>query len=300
VTRALVIGRRRKGRQIGRAVRETQRLLELRGWKVDSALVTRKRTLRHRAAAAAKDGVDIVVAVGGDGAVFQVVNALAETKVAVGIIPKGTGNLLATNIGIPRPIEKAVEVLVTGQPREIDLGRVSIAGADRDFAVACGIGFDAVVMDSTNAAEKRRWGKIAYLASAIREGRKLHDVDYEVTIDGETTKTPAAQVFVANFGRLGSRVEPRRRIVPDDGQLDVIIVRAAGPLEGLRAGWEALVQRRLGHVAEGRVFRTHAREVTVTADPRQLVETDGSVIGHTPVTISIRPGALRVMAPRRS
>ncbi|MEA2546871.1 MAG: hypothetical protein QOI09_2144 [Chloroflexota bacterium] len=300
MTHALVIGRRRKGRQIGPAVRETQRLLELAGWQVDSAVVTHKRTLRQRAAAAAKAGVDIVVAVGGDGAVFQVVNALAETPVSVGIIPKGTGNLLATNLDIPRRIEKAVDVLLTGKPRQIDLGRVSIAGADRDFAVACGIGFDAVVMDATNAAQKRRWGKIAYLASAVREGRKLHDVDYEVTIDGVTTKTKAAQVFIANFGRLGSVVEPRRRIIPDDGRLDVIIVRASGPFEGLRAGWEALVQRRLGHAADGRVFRTQAREVTVKAHPRQLVETDGSVIGRTPVTVSIRPGGLRVMAPRRS
>jgi YegS/Rv2252/BmrU family lipid kinase len=300
VTHALVVGRRRKGRRIGPAVRETRRLLELAGWQVDSAVVVHKRTLRKRAAAAAKAGVDIVVAVGGDGAVFQVVNALAETEVVVGIIPKGTGNLLATNLGIPRRIEKAVDVLVIGKPREIDLGRVSIAGADKDFAVACGIGFDAIVMDATDPAQKRRWGKIAYIASAIREGRKVHDVDYEITIDGITTKTPAAQVFIANFGRMGSMVEPRERIVPDDGQLDVIVVRASGPLEGLRAGWEVLVQRRLGHGANGRVFRTRARAVTVEAYPRQLVETDGSVIGRTPITVSIRPRALRVMAPRPS
>ena len=300
MTSALVIGRRRKGRQIGPAVAETRRLLELAGWQVDSAVVVHKKTLRKRAAAAGKAGVDVVVAVGGDGAVFQVVNALAETKVVVGIIPKGTGNLLATNLNIPHRIEKAVNVLVTGKPREIDLGRVSIAGADKDFAVACGIGFDAVVMDATDPAQKRRWGKIAYLASAIREGRKVHDVDYEIAIDGVTTKTPAAQVFIANFGRMGSKVEPRKRIVPDDGQLDVIIVRASGPLEGLRAGWEALVQRKLGHAADGRVFRTRATEVTVKAHPRQLVETDGSVIGRTPITVSIRPRALRVMAPQPS
>ena len=297
MTSALVIGRRRKGRQIGPAVRETARLLELAGWQVDSAVVVHKKTLRKRAAAAGKAGVDIVVAVGGDGAVFQVVNALAETKVVVGIIPKGTGNLLATNLDIPRHIEKAVKVLVTGKPREIDLGHVSIAGVDKDFAVACGVGFDAAVMDSTDPAQKLRWGKIAYLASAIREGRKVHDVEYEITIDGVTTKTPAAQVFIANFGRMGSMVEPRKRIVPDDGQLDVIIVRASGPLEGLRAGWEALVQRKLGHAADGRVYRTRAQEVTVKAHPRQLVETDGSVIGRTPITVSIRPHALRVMAP---
>jgi diacylglycerol kinase (ATP) len=299
VTNALVIGRRRKGRRIGAAVRETHQLLERGGWNVKSAVVRHKRTVRSRAAAAVKAGVHVVVAVGGDGAVFQVVNALAGTKCVLGIVPKGTGNLLATNLDIPRNLDKAVAVLLAGQPRQIDLGRVRIAGADKDFAVACGIGFDAVVMDATDAAQKRRWGKIAYLASALREGRKVRDVEFEITIDGKTTKTAAAQVFIANFGRLGSLVEPRRRVVPDDGQFDVIVVRASSALSGIRAGWEALVQTRLGHVADGRVFRTRGREVSVRANPRQLVETDGSVIGRTPITVSIRPDALRVMAPRQ-
>jgi diacylglycerol kinase (ATP) len=300
VIRALVIGRRRTGRQIGAAVRETSRLLELGGWEVESAVVGHKRTLRHRAADAAKAGLDVVVAVGGDGAVFQVVNAVAGTPAVVGIVPKGTGNLLATNLDIPRSLEKAVEVLLTGEPRLIDLGRVSIGGADHDFAVACGIGFDAEVMDSTNATTKRRWGKLAYVASAIREGRKIQEADYEITIDGVTTDTPAAQVFIANFGRVGAIVEPRRRIIPDDGLLDVIVARASGPLGGLRAGWEALVQRQLGQAGDGRVFRTRAREVTVKAYPRQLVEVDGSVIGRTPIQVSIRPNGLKVIAPRRS
>jgi diacylglycerol kinase family enzyme len=153
-------------------------------------------------------------------------------------------------------------------------------------------------MDGTDPAQKQRWGKLAYVASAFREGRKVREVRHEITIDGRTIKTPAAQVFVANFGRIGSFVEPVRRVIADDGLFDVFVVRAAGPIEVLLAGWTALRQRRLGETDNGRVLRARAREVTVTSTPRQLVETDGTVIGRTPITVSIRPKALRVIAPK--
>jgi YegS/Rv2252/BmrU family lipid kinase len=246
-----------------------------------------------------KDQLDIVVAVGGDGAVFQVVNSLAESEVVLGIIPKGTGNLLAGNLAIPKAIDKAVAVLLEGKPRTIDLGRVTLDGADKDFAVACGIGFDAVVMDATEPDQKRRWGKLAYVASAVREGRKVREVRHEITIDGKTLKTAAAQVFIANFGRIGSIVEPRRRVIADDGKFDVFVVKAGGPVEGLLAGWSALNQRQLGETSDQRVLRTRATEVSVTSTPAQLVETDGTVIGKTPISVKIRPAALRVMAPAR-
>jgi diacylglycerol kinase family enzyme len=231
--------------------------------------------------------------------VLQVVNALAGGDAALGIVPKGTGNLLAGNLGLPTSIDKAIDVVVAGKRRRIDLGRVTIGGKKRDFAVACGIGFDAVVMDGTAQSQKRRWGKLAYVATAVREGRKVQAADFTVVIDGRTVTAAAAQVFVANFGRIGSLVEPRRRVVPDDGLLDVIIVKASGPVEGLLAGLEALRQKDLGESDGGRVIRARGREVSVSASPRQLVETDGSIIGQTPVKAAIRPDALSVIVPAR-
>lgn len=294
---ALVVGRRRKGRKIGFAVRETRRLLEAAGWKVDSSVVVRKRELRRATAKGLKAGVDVVVAVGGDGAVLQVVNVLAESDVALGIVPKGTGNLLAGNLGIPHKLERAVDVVVNGRHRRIDLGQVTIDGKERDFAVACGIGFDARVMQATGTAEKGRWGRLAYVAHAIREGRHLANVTHEITIDGVHTTTEAAQVFIANFGRVGGPMQPRLEVRADDGLLDVIIVRASGPIPALLAGWEALRQRDLGESGPGHVFRAKAREVTVATKPGRLVETDGSVVGKTPITATIRPAALTVIEP---
>jgi YegS/Rv2252/BmrU family lipid kinase len=297
MTRALVIGRRRPGRQIGKAVRETRKQLEAAGWAVDGALVTTKGQLRHATARAVKRGVDVVVAVGGDGAVLQVVQSLAGTQVALGIIPMGTGNLLAGNLEIPKGVDDAVKVLVNGGRRRIDLGRLTASGKQTLFAVACGVGFDAEVMESTDPAEKEHLGKLAYVVSAIRRQGQVHDVTYEVTLDGVHQAMEAAQVLIANFGGMGAGVRARLEVEPDDGLLDVMVISASGPLGGLLAGWEALRQDEPGESPEGHVFRTRARKVRVSTAARRLVETDGSVAGRTPIRVSVRPAALTVIVP---
>lgn len=297
MTTALVIGRRRKGRPIADAVHETQRRLEGAGWSVDSEFVDRKRQLRSHAARAVKAGADIVVAVGGDGVVLQVVQALADTQVALGIVPMGTGNLLAGNLGIPRRLDRAVEVLTNGGRRRIDLGRVTIGDDRLLFSVACGIGFDAEVMKATAKSQKDRWGKLAYVASAIRQSRRVRDVTHRVTIDGVDSTMEATQVFIANFGRMGLAMKPRLNIEPDDGALDVIVVQATGRLPGLLAGWEALRQGEEGESSEGHVFRAKATEVGIETEPSRLVEIDGSVVGTTPIKVTIRPAALTVIVP---
>ena len=295
MTRAYVVGRRRKGRKVRQVVAEVQQLLEAGGWKVDSGVVKRKRDLRQRARHAVRAGYDVVVAVGGDGAVIEVATALAESAAALGIIPTGTGNLLAGNLKIPRNHAAAARLVLTGQRRQIDLGQVTIDGVDRNFAVACGVGFDAKVMDATSTGQKLRWGKFAYLANALGQTGGIHNAPHVLTIDGVRRSMEAAQVFVANFGRMLPVVQPRRRIRGDDGLLDVIVVRASGPIPGLLAGWEALTQTDLGESAGGHVFRAQGREIRIESDPPRLVETDGSVVGRTPIAISVRPLALTVI-----
>ncbi len=299
VTRAFVIGRRRKGRKIGTAVADVRRRLEAGGWTVESRMVTDKPDLLRLGKRAVRKRYDVVVAVGGDGAVLQVATALAGTKVTLGIIPTGTGNLLAGNLRVPLDRAKAVRTLLTGRRRRIDLGRVTVDGDDVLFAVACGIGYDAKVMDATGTGEKLRWGKLAYLANAFGQTGTIHNVPHVITIDGERSEMDAAQVFVANFGRMLPVVEPRRRVRGDDGLLDILVVRASGPIPGLVAGWEAMTQKDLGESAGGHVFRAQARTIRIESDPPRLVETDGNVIGRTPIDVEVRPAALTVLVPKR-
>jgi YegS/Rv2252/BmrU family lipid kinase len=278
-------------------VRTTRKGLKAAGWSVDATVVDTKGQLRRDAARAVKAGVDVVVAVGGDGAVGQVIQSLAGTKVALGIIPMGTGNLLAGNLDIPKAVDDAVKVLVGGGRRRIDLGRLTVGGKRILFAVACGVGFDAEVMESTDPQDKRHLGKLAYVASAIRRQAKVRDVTHQVTLDGVHESMEATQVLIANFGGMGEGVRTRLEVEPDDGLLDVLVIRASGPLGGLLAGWEALRQDEPGESPEGHVYRTRSRKIRITTTGRRLVETDGSVVGRTPIRVSVRPSALTVVVP---
>ena len=296
---ALVIGRRRKGRDIDRIVREVRADLRTGGWKVDSKVVKRKGDLERRTTKAVKAGCDVVVAVGGDGAVGRVASALAETAVALGIIPTGTGNLLAGNLRIPRSVAKAARTVLNGRTRQIDLGRATVDGADHDFAVACGVGFDAEVLDATNTNQKLRWGKLAYLANAVGQTGSIRNVPHEITIDGVTTSTDAAQVFIANFGKMLPVVEPRPPIRPADGLLDV---SSCAPQDRCTA---------CSRPGRRSVRRTSARARAATSSapgpaksgsrprPSRLVEVDGTVVGSTPVVATLRPRALKVIVPRK-
>ncbi|HVA85052.1 MAG TPA: diacylglycerol kinase family protein [Candidatus Saccharimonadales bacterium] len=297
--RALIVGssRSRSGGPV--AARAVAALLRAAGWDVDIEIAMEREALRPLAAGAVEDGCEVVVAVGGDGTVTQVAGGLVGTPVRLGIIPTGTGNLLAGAMGIPGRPMAAARALIDGRPRRIDLGQVK-AGASGDyFSVACGIGFDARVMRSTPAGRKRRWGRMAYVATAVALAGTVRNVDFEITLDGVRRRTHGAQVLVANVGHLTTRVRPRRPIRPDDGLLDVIVVRAAGPLVGLLAAWEALGHRRLGDHPGGRTFRGQAREVRIESERPQPAEIDGDLIGSTPVDIAVVPGALSVIVPRR-
>ena len=297
VKRALVIGRQRPGHDVGSIVSEVASLLGKAGVEVEHLVVTRKKEVRRHAHKAAREGVDVVVAVGGDGTVLQVADSLAGTDVPLAIVPTGTGNLLASNLDIPHPPAEAVATILMGEQRRIDVGRIRINGKRRVFTVACGVGFDADVMGRTSSEQKGRWGKLAYVASAVLESGNIRNAEHRLKLDGVVSTRPASQVLIANMGRVGPGLEPPG-VRADDGLLDVFVIRASGPLPALLAGWEALRHAEMGESDGGRVFRAQARKVAVHTRGRRNVEIDGSVIGTTPVKASIRASALTVLVPK--
>jgi YegS/Rv2252/BmrU family lipid kinase len=297
--RAHVLARLRRGRPIEEIVGAVTHELRRAGWDVVTQVVRRKRDLRQATRRACDRKADLVVVVGGDGAVSQVATRLAGSGIPLGVVPAGTGNLFAGNLGIPEDRDEAIATLLAGRVRPLDVGFARVDGKRRAFTIALGIGFDADVMDATTRGQKLRWGQLAYLANALAQSDGLRNVPHVLTLDGRRTELEAAQVFVANVGKMLPLLEPKPEITPDDGLLDVVAVIASGPVSALLAGWEAMHQDATGLSDGGHVFRARAREVRVESTPVRLVEADGSSLGRTPVEASIMPGGLCVMVPAR-
>ncbi len=299
MARALIIVNPRSQGGRGGATDAALRALAVAGWSVDAVEASEPAVIRRLASAAVADGRELVVAIGGDGTVIEAAIPLIGTAVSLGVVPAGAGNLLARNLRIPLSPAGAAKVLADGRPRQLDVGRVDWAAEMRCFAIACGTGFDARVMSATHADRKRRWGRIAYVGTALALTDRLRNVRYEIAVDGERLELEAAEILIANVGEIvPGIVRPRLPITPDDGLLDVIVLRAGDPVEGLRGVWEALGQAAPGLHPGGRLYRARAREIRVEAAEPQPVELDGDVHGETPFSATVIPGAISILVPR--
>ncbi len=244
---------------------------------------------------AASEAVDVVAVYGGDGTVIQVVNGMGGSEIPVGLIPGGTGNVLAGNLRLPRSPVRAAEVVIRGSPKSVDLGFLASDHTEHHFAVACGAGFDAALMAGTNSDLKRRWGIGAYVASAYRGLRNISCLPFSVSIDGRQLELEAASLVVANCGEI---VPPllslRDGISPFDGMLDLIALKADTFLESAAVVLKLLVMRK-GTPAGVQHFR--GKEIEVTCEEVVQVEADGELTGHTPFKAEVLPGRLKVMVP---
>jgi diacylglycerol kinase (ATP) len=243
-----------------------------------------------RAALAAQ--VDLVLASGGDGTVTACADALAGSGVPLGVLPAGTGNLLARNLGLPFGLDEALAVGLRGTDRRLDVGTAN----GRTFVAMAGLGFDAELLDSTGEPLKRRLGWAAYAVSGLRH-LGARPVRAAVRADGgPVLRRRATTVLVGNVGALQGGVTLLPGAEPDDGVLDLLVLTARG-----LAGWLALItdvllrRRRTRHVA-----RIAFRDLHVVLDRPQLWELDGEVIGRTrQLRVTVRPGALLVRVPAR-
>jgi YegS/Rv2252/BmrU family lipid kinase len=273
--------------------------LRAAGWEAEVLATGGPGDARKLAEYGVSEGVDIVAVFGGDGTTMQAAAGLVGTEVALGVIPGGTGNLLAGNLRIPASPARAAKVLVSARPKPFDLGRMERPGGPQYFAVACGAGYDARVMAGTLSEHKRRWGMAAYVATTLRLIADIRSTLHAITIDGVEYEANAAMVLVANCGEV---IPPLVRlgpgITPDDGMLDVVVMRANNFSQSVRAVWD-LLRIAPGVLGEGGAYVGYARgrEVRVESDPVQPVQLDGEPGGETPFSASVVPGAIKVMVP---
>jgi diacylglycerol kinase family enzyme len=267
-------------------------LLAEAGWPAPAWYeTTRDDTGRGQTLRAVEAGARVVFVCGGDGTVRSCVSALVGTDVALAVLPSGTGNLLAANLGITHDLVAGVETALGQGRRRIDVGMIG----DECFAVMAGMGFDAQMLAATSESTKARIGWPAYVFGGLRH---LSDRPMRVSIridDGPPLRRRARTVLVANVGRLtgGLRLLPEAE--PDDGAFDVAVLtpRTLGHWASL--AWAVLRRRR--RVPRMEVFQ--GRRIQVTSNRAQPRELDGDLIAPgRALRAEIRPGALWLCVPQ--
>ncbi|MGI8925448.1 MAG: diacylglycerol/lipid kinase family protein [Tepidiformaceae bacterium] len=270
------------------------RFLRRRGF--DPRLVTpdSAAAMVARAGQAAARGDALLFVVGGDGALGLAAAGLAGTGTALAAVPAGTANVWAQEMGIPRGIRAAFEGHLTGQVADADLG---YAG-DTPFLLMAGIGWDAAIAGRVSLALKRRAGPLAYLVQAARmlPALRPHQVRWWAEQPGggrEQFERPLAAMLLGNTRLYGGMVKIADRASAADGHLDLYALCPEGRGDGLR-----LVLKTLRHWLEGdaRAVVRRTRAVGIET-PGLHVQVDGDVIGETPMTFTVQPGALRVSVP---
>jgi diacylglycerol kinase family enzyme len=247
------------------------RALSRAGWPAPQWFATTPEDPGHgQARKAVEAGADVVFVCGGDGTIMSAVAALVGTDVALAILPAGTGNLVAANLGLSVDLATGIEVAVEGGRRRVDVG----ACDGKFFVVMAGMGFDADMLAATSETAKARIGWPAYVLGAVRHLRD-RPMGVSIRIDGgEPMRRRARSVLVANVGRLQGGVRLLADAQPDDGFLDIAILtpRSLGQWAALAS---ALV-RRSRRVPSMEVYRgTRVEVLSSRPQPRQL---DGDVI----------------------
>ncbi|MFQ5704142.1 MAG: diacylglycerol/lipid kinase family protein [Gemmatimonadales bacterium] len=268
--------------------------LSSEGWKVDAVATTRPGDETKLALEGVSAAVDVIAVYGGDGTAIRAFTGMIDSDIPLGLVRGGTGNLLATNLRLPRAPALAARTIARGTPHAIDLGRLTCGETERYFAVACGAGFDAQLMALTSGQSKRRWRMAAYMVKAWELLGNLEESHFRISVDGQAFEVKAAAVLIANCGAiLPPVVSLGPGISLDDGLLDVIALSARNRLEGLSAIWRLITQS-----ADGRgVKRARGKSITVSSDEVVLVESDGDQGGTTPFAAEVVPGRLKVMIP---
>jgi diacylglycerol kinase (ATP) len=280
------------GKTLGGGLAELRKVLAEQGVKdVFWREVPKSRFAPKQVKAALSEKVDLIFVWGGDGMVQRCVDIAAGSDASLAIIPAGTANLLATNLGISKDIKSAVEIGLSGNARAIDVGRIN----GERFAVMAGAGFDARMIGDADGGLKDRVGRMAYIwtgAKNIRQkpfGVKIA-VDGAKWYDGE-----ASCILLGNVGKLFSGVEAFDDAHPDDGLLEVGVITA----EGVREWAGTMLRAVVGTATKSpHAQATKARSVRIKMDRKVPYEIDGGDRKKVKkLKVEIEPAGVRLCVP---
>ncbi len=279
-------------------------VFERAGWIVDVAHRGRQASVRRQVEDALGDGAELLVGAGGDGTLRDIADVLVGRHAALGVLPGGTANLWAHELGVARPPEQAAAALVESDVRRMDMGRiVHPDGRHLRFLLMAGVGIDGLMLNHTDPRLKVRLGPGGIALGMVRAIPEFRPFPIELTVDGrEAWEGRVIQVIVGNSRLYANVVHATPDARVDDGVLDVTIV-PAGDLElAVRLGWSLVLRRRPG----GEVPRFRGREILLRTPVVPPMEVDGSAVRRgslqgaagRPFRILVEPRSLAVRVPR--
>jgi YegS/Rv2252/BmrU family lipid kinase len=280
-----VIANPASGRASWRKVSDAARRIEAMGMGVEVLYTACGGDATRLAREAALKNPRMVIAAGGDGTFNEVVNGLAGTDVPMAILPLGTTNVLASELGIPFSVQGAVDAALGRRPRAVSLGKVTVGGTPRYFSLMAGIGYDAATVRGVSGRMKRLIGKGAYALSGIKALLEWSPGELSVNVDGAHYRCYA---LIATNGEkyAGDFVIAPGADISEPG-LNLLLFHGGGRADII--GYEfALLRERL-HVAK-KTTSIKGKDIDVRGESH--VQVDGDYLGVTPASITTEPDAL--------
>ncbi len=237
--------------------------------------------------------VDIVIVGGGDGTLNAAVDSLVETQLPLGILPLGTANDLARTLGIPNSLPEACKVIATGEVKQIDLGWVN----GKYFFNVASLGLSVKITQRLTKQAKKRWGILAYAATALQVIWESRPFSAEIRINGESISVKTVQIAVGNGRYYGGGMAVVHDATIDDQRLDLYSVE-------IRYWWQIIpllpAMRNGTHIHWQAVRALQGQEIEVYTRKPRPINTDGEITTYTPAHFRVIPQILKVLVPKVS
>lgn len=242
------------------------------------------------------DKVDITAVYGGDGTVTEVLGGIMETKTPLAILPGGTANVMAVELGIPGNLKEACELITKGPAalKKIDVARFE----KRHFILRTGMGLEAEMVRGADRGVKNRFGRLAYVISGFRALKNTKLVEYEITVDGEERKIKGVDCIIANAGSVGfGELTMDSKIDVADGKLDVIVLKKLD-LSLFKYAAKILSKQNPSDDRE-LVGHWQGKDIKIKSKPAQSVVCDGETLGKQDIHAKILPEAAEILVPAK-
>ena len=275
------------------SIHEDMEFLKQRGWNIELRLTKEAGDATRLARQAVLEKVDIVVAAGGDGTINEVVQGLAGSETALGVLPTGTVNVWSREMNIPLDHVGARDVLFNGKKRCIDLGQMN----DRYFLLMGGIGLDGEVAQAVEKKGLKRLGVLGYFLTSVWYGSRYPGFSVQVKFGERVIKTRALQIVIGNTQLYGgSAVKFTWQAKCDDGLLDLCIVRGRSIVSRAFVIIDFLLHRK--QKLQDIDYET-CDLIEVSTHKPVAIQIDGDAMGYTPATFKAVPASLNVIVPQK-